>query len=275
MCLLNNLRDGVGLEDLRAGLEEGAVAVQVALGRQGWLGAGDGVADRVGDGRDHLSVEHEGCRGVLESFHGELDVLLGDGGELLDARLDQEALETADTGLDEGKQLVGVAGDHAAVEANIDPALVLGSSEFYLEAVKGGGGRDGVQGHVDDGGDTARGCRPRAGRETFPFCAAGLVEVNVGVDKAGDKKHLAVVLVLGRGGETCLGEDLGRYENDLAGDCGDDDGSGGDEGRVIRLRENDSVGDEHHVRLGCRVRTEDVYRHCCVWCDDVMLIWNS
>ena len=65
------------------------------------------------------------------------------------------------------------------------PALVLGGSKFYLETVKSGGRRDGVQRHVDDGGDTARGSRPRAGRETFPFCTAGLVEVDVGIDNAG------------------------------------------------------------------------------------------
>ena len=251
-----NLLNGIGLKCGRARLEEGRVAGELTLGGQGWFGAGDTVADRVGDGREHLGVEHEGRRGVLEGGHGESNVGCGDGRELVDSRLDEESLEATDTGLDKGKQLVSVAGDDAAIEANIDPALVLSSSKFYPEAFKCGGGRYGVQWHVDDGGDTARSSRPRASRKAFPFCTAGLVEVDMGVDQARDYEFVAVVHICGRFGKGFLGVDSRGYEDDLAGGGGDGDGGGCEEERVVRLSENGPVGDEHHKRLRCRVREE-------------------
>lgn len=51
---------------------------------------------------------------------------------------------------------------------------------LFLEVGDSGGGRDGVEGHVDDGGDAARCGSTGARPEALPVCAAGLVEVDMG-----------------------------------------------------------------------------------------------
>lgn len=101
------------------------------------------------------------------------------------AGLDEEALESSNTSFHQRKQLVSIPRNNTAVEANINPALALAGGELLVEAMKCRGGRDGVQGHVNNGRHSTRGGSPRAGVEAFPFCAAWLIEVNMCVDEAG------------------------------------------------------------------------------------------
>ena len=77
-----------------------------------------------------------------------------------------------------------VPGDDAAPEGDVGPALSPRGSALLLEVRDGGGGRDGVQGHVDDGGDPAGCGGAGAGPEALPVGAAGLVEVDMGTARA-------------------------------------------------------------------------------------------
>ena len=86
-----------------------------------------------------------------------------------------------------GRRSALLPGIGAAPEPDVDERLVLGHLALELEAFHGGGGRDGVQRHVDDGGDAAGSCGAGGGGEALPLGAAGLVDVDVGVHQAGDQ----------------------------------------------------------------------------------------
>lgn len=95
--------------------------------------------------------------------------------------------------VNEGLQFASVAGDDAAIEADIDPTLALGSIQLLPETCHGGGGRDSVQRHVNDGGDTTKGSSLGACIEALPFGAAGLVQVNMGINQAGKQDIRRIV----------------------------------------------------------------------------------
>jgi len=67
-----------------------------------------------------------------------------------------------------------------------------------------------------------------AGVEAFPLCAAGLVEVDVGVDEAGEEEMGGVVRVGGPEGEGCGWQDGGEYGGYAADGEGDDYRCGGE-----------------------------------------------
>ncbi len=107
--------------------------------------------------------------------------------ELLDTGVEQEALEAEDPGLVQCGQVGQVAGDRTAPEAHVDPRLVAGRCALLLERGHGGGRRDAVERHVDDGGDPARGRGAGRGLEALPLGAARLVDVHVGVHQPGEQ----------------------------------------------------------------------------------------
>jgi hypothetical protein len=76
-----------------------------------------------------------------------------------------------------------IAWDYTAVKANIDPAFALGSINLDVKVLYSGCWRNGVQWHVNYRSDTTKGSGPGTGPETFPFCAAGLVEMDMSIDK--------------------------------------------------------------------------------------------
>ena len=111
--------------------------------------------------------------------------------ELLDAGVEQEALEAEDAGVVERREVGDVARDRAAPEADVDPGLAGGDRALGLERGDRRRRRDAVERHVDDRRDAAgRGGAGRAG-EALPLGAAGLVDVHVRVDEAG-QQHLVV-----------------------------------------------------------------------------------
>jgi hypothetical protein len=112
-------------------------------------------------------------------------------GELLHPGGEQEALEAEHPGVVEGAQPAQVAGDGAAPEADVDVRLVPGRGALGLQGGHVQGRRDRVERHVDDGGDPAGGRRPGGAGEALPVGPAGLVDVHVGVDQAG-QQHLVV-----------------------------------------------------------------------------------
>ena len=148
---------------------------------------GGGVFDGAGvlGVHDHQAVEL--------ADRGEVGGQVGRGQrrELRDAGVEQEAFEAEHARFVQAPEVVDVPGDGATPEAHIDVGLLGGHGPFDLQGGDVHGGRQAVQGHVDDGGDAAG--RGRAGRrgEAFPFGAAGFVDVHVGVHQAG-QQHLVV-----------------------------------------------------------------------------------
>lgn len=116
--------------------------------------------------------------------------------------LDQESLESSNTSLDEREQLIGVARDDTAVETNIDPALALARSKLLLEAVKGSSGRNGVERHVNHGGDTTAGSSTGTSPESLPLSSTRLVQVNMSIDQTRNEKLGTVVNIVYAGWET-------------------------------------------------------------------------
>lgn len=121
-------------------------------------------------------------------------------------------------------EILGVAGDDAAIEADVDPALAVRGTQLLLEVGDGGGGGDGIQRHVDDGGDAAKGRGLGAGIEALPLGAAGLIEVNVRIDEAGEQDMGGIVGVGGPGRELLGGDDRVENGGDLPGGAREDDG---------------------------------------------------
>ena len=171
---LDDLGDGLVLGTARAGGQERFVVVAARV---------RGAVDRVGV----LGVDdHEGVEG-LELGHVLLHLVRFEVRELVHAGVQQEALEAEDAFVMQAAEVGLVARDGAAPEADVHKRLVLGHLALELEAFHGGGGRDGVQRHVDDGGDAAGGGCPGGGGEALPLGAAGLVDVDVGVHQAGEE----------------------------------------------------------------------------------------
>ena len=172
------------------------------------------VAYGGGDGGDHFGVEHERCGFICEFVHHGSNVGGRDGGKFRDAAVDQEAFEAAYACSDEGFELVDVAGDDAAVEADVYPALILCCINLFFEAVKSSCGRDGIEGHVDHRCDASRCGSLCAGVEAFPFCATWLIEVDMSVNESGEQDVGTVILI------RCASWKVRRWE-DSGGDCGD------------------------------------------------------
>jgi hypothetical protein len=74
--------------------------------------------------------------------------------------------------------------------------LALGFEGGY-----GGGFGEAVEGHVDEGGETAGCGGVGGGAEAFPLGAAGLIDVDVAVDQAGKQSVVAAVVDYGVAGK--------------------------------------------------------------------------
>jgi hypothetical protein len=220
--LAENLLDGVCFESRRPRFEESLVSVEfTSRGERGFRGL-HVVAYGLGDGRNHLGVEHEGGRAVLEFFHGQGDILGRDGGELINlvsvslrltyslqrirstyTRLNQKALEASNTSFDQGHQLISVTRDYTAVEANIDPALSLTGPKLLLEAMKSRGRRDGIQRHIHHSGHTTTRGSAGTSPEALPLSTARLVQVNMSINEARKEKLGGMVDIV------CAGREAG------------------------------------------------------------------
>jgi hypothetical protein len=138
--------------------------------------------------------------------------------ELVHSGRGQEALEAEDPGVVQRAQVLEVVGQGAAPESDVDVRLVGCDLLLDAEVLHGGGRREGVEGHVDEGGDAAGRRRARGGPEALPCGAAGVVDVYVRVDQAGQQDVVAEVLQAGTGGSLCV---VGQYGRDRAADDGD------------------------------------------------------
>ena len=94
-----------------------------------------------------------------------------------------------------------VVGYGSSPRGPVDEALALGGASLGFEGFDGGGLGEAVEGHVNEGGVASGGGGSGGGAEAFPFGASGFVDVDVGVDEAGEDGVVAAVVDDGAGGE--------------------------------------------------------------------------
>ena len=146
--------------------------------------------------------------------------------EVIDAGIGHEGFEAHDAAVGEGFHVVEVGGGEAAPEGEVGAGAIFAGGDFGVEARGVERGGRGVEGHVEKCGAAAGGEGGRAGGGAFPVKAvggggAGVVEVDVGVDHAGeDVEDFGVDGLFGGAG------DNGGDFYDFA--FGDGDGLGGD-----------------------------------------------
>src|SRR5690606_30311319 len=99
---------------------------------------------------DHLGMEHEDSGLVFELKHSLCNIDGRYSWELFNTRLDQEALESTNAGLDEWNEILLIAWNNTAIESNINPALALSSLLLGLQVLEGGGRRNGIEWHIND-----------------------------------------------------------------------------------------------------------------------------
>src|SRR5713101_6888855 len=105
-------------------------------------------------------------------------------GKLVDAAGAHEGFETQHAAIDQGVELVDIAGHQAAPDAEIHDRRLLRRGELAVERVRVDGYGQAVQRHVDVARVTAGGQRGRPAGNGLPLGAARLVEVHVSVDSA-------------------------------------------------------------------------------------------
>jgi hypothetical protein len=173
----------LGLVGTRA--EPGGVTARVrALGGDGVSGA----VKRLGE----LGVDEQGQTGAGEVGQCGAELRFVDTSEAVQAGLSEKALEAASSGSGQRGQMQGIVGGDASPGSPVDAALALGRPALGIESGDGGGGGQAVERHVDEGGETPGGGGAGGGRKALPFRAAGLVDVEVGIDEAWEQRAGAV-----------------------------------------------------------------------------------
>lgn len=120
------------------------------------------------------------------------------------SRLNHETLEASNTSFNQRLQLVGIPGNYTTIEADIDPALSPASLELLLETMESGGGRNGVERHVNNRCYTSTGSCASASPETLPLSSTGFVEMDMSIHQSWEEELGAVVDIGGRGREAGL-----------------------------------------------------------------------
>ena len=172
---LDHLGDGQVLRSPGPGGQEPLVNVALGLG-----GPVDGP--RVLGVHDH--------QGVVGGEHPQvlLQLVTLQVRELVDAGMQQEALEAEHTVVVQPAEVVDVAGHGTAPEPEVDERLALGDQPLELQGRLVHRGRDRVQRHVDHRGHPTGRRRLGGGGETLPVRPPRLVDVHVGVDQTGDQR---------------------------------------------------------------------------------------
>ena len=138
--------------------------------------------DRVG-----LGVQRDALAGLRHHLEGFEHRAGGGRGDLAE-RVAHVELEADHAGLDQRRHVLDrVLAEHG-VEAVIDMRLLGRHLVLGGERLRRADGRDRVR-HVEHGGDAAERRRDRAAREVFLLRIAGIAEVHMHVDRAGQDVH--------------------------------------------------------------------------------------
>ncbi len=141
----------------------------------------------------NFCVHQQPRRKARELMHRRPQIVLGHPAELLDARIDQEALEPEHTGGGHRLELAEIPRHDAAPESHVDAQLA--PRRFALAPKSGQRRRDRnrIQRHIDDSSNPARRRRFSRAAKSFPFGASRLVDVHVGVDHSGHHQRIAAI----------------------------------------------------------------------------------
>ena len=107
--------------------------------------------------------------------------------------MDHEAFESGDAGLDEIGQFRRITVHHAAPGCPVDPGIAASRGALGVEGCDTDYFGYAVEGHVDEGSDTARGCGAGRGIEALPV-SARIVDVDVRIDEAGEQEQVVKVM---------------------------------------------------------------------------------
>ena len=173
-------------------------------------------------------MDEQGEAGGGDVGEGGFELLLVDHGEAVAAGIDEEAFVAEDSGVSEREDVGLVVGYGSAPGCPVDEALALRGAALGFEGFDRGGLGEAVEGHVDEGGVASCGSGSGGGAEAFPFGAAGFVDVDVGVDEAGEDGVVAAVVdggIAGNLGGAADGADDAVFDEERCGTCalrGDD-----------------------------------------------------
>ena len=101
-------------------------------------------------------MDHQRDAGASSKGEGELEALVVHRWEVLGARVDEEALEADHARVEQRLHRTEARRCHPAPEPDVDTELSFGGMPLGGQGVGVDGGRDTVDGHVDQGRDAAR-----------------------------------------------------------------------------------------------------------------------
>ena len=126
--------------------------------------------------------------------------------EAFEARLGEEAFEAANTCFRERLEVVGVVAGDSTPCCPVDEALAVSGCALDFESRDRCSRGKAVERHVDQRGVAAGGGGAGGCGEALPLGAAGLVDVDVGVDKAGKERAFARDDVVEAGDGGCVAD---------------------------------------------------------------------
>src|SRR5258708_5267943 len=127
-------------------------------------------------------MDQERSAKVGQHRHRFAQVVFIDGGELLDAARNEEALESKHTRLEKGREFGGVARHHAAPEIHCHPTFSKRGAAFRLQRFHGRRRWNAIQRHIDDCCYAAHRGRLGSGGKASPISTPWIVDVDVRVD---------------------------------------------------------------------------------------------
>src|SRR5215470_19614839 len=118
-----------------------------------------------------------------EMREGCAQLLLGNHGEAVDSRIDEETLKARNARSRERTNIPLIVGDNASPEHPVDHGRFLGAATLSLECFDGGSRRQTIEGHVRDERVAPGRSSASARGKALPFGATWFIEVDVRIDK--------------------------------------------------------------------------------------------
>ena len=129
-----------------------------------------------------------------QNWRGGLQIGERGVGKFIEAGMTEEGFDAQHAGLQERLNVSCIAGNHAAVEADVDPTFADRRLAFGFQRGHRRRDRAAVERHIDNGRHSASrrcfGCR----FEAFPLGAAGFIHMHMRIDHAGGDDQIAEIL---------------------------------------------------------------------------------
>jgi hypothetical protein len=181
-----------------------------------------------------------------EHRHRLAKIALADVLELRHARRTEKALVAQHARLRERRQLIAVAGDHAAPESDINMTPAASGAPLLVEPSRCRRRRDAVERHVHEGRDATGCCGTRRVLKAFPIGAPRIVDVDMRVHESGEHDETPGIDLAGAGRMLDGGQTMNRRDPSVV-DL--------DRGRTDAVGQNDALafddesGAVHHAPI--------------------------